>query len=83
MYLQLIEHKMTLSVKILKSLTRRGVVMPEYNITLAYSALKPPCLNSDRNRKKQEHSTQKIPMKNIVRRGYQITIRSTRPWIKV
>ena len=55
---------MTLSVKILKSLTRRGVVMPEYNITLAYSALKPPCLNSGRNQK-QEHSTQKIPVKKL------------------
>ena len=69
MYLQLFEHKMTLSVKILKSLTRRGVVMPEYNITLAYSALKPPCLNSGRNQK-QEHSTQKIPVKKIARQGY-------------
>ena len=84
--MQLIEHKMTLSVKILKSLTRRGVVMPEYNITLAYSALKPPPgLNCDRNQKtralnpkdsREKYCQTRISKTNIVRQGYQIKILS-------
>ena len=59
--------------------------MLKYNIAPAYSALKPPCLNSDRIGKQKFWSEsenksiqpKRFPWKNIVRQGYQTTIGST------
>jgi len=58
--------------------------MPEYNITLAYSALKPPpSLNCDRNQKtralnpkdsREKYCQTRISQTNIVKQGYQIKI---------